>query len=146
MDAGSAMVNAHSWAYGFSLGARANLGDGWNIGLSYRSAVHHKLKGPWTFTFDNAGVGAAINHATGLFSATSASAKLTTPDVAEFGVRKQITSDWTGLLEVDWTGWSKFKQLDIAAVNPVQPNDLTNARWHDSVMASIGTEYKPDND
>lgn len=69
---------------------------------------HHTLKGPWTFTLDNAGVGAAINHATGLFTDTTQSAKLTTPGVLEFGTRKQIAQNWTALLEVDWTGWSKF--------------------------------------
>ncbi|HEY4077824.1 MAG TPA: outer membrane protein transport protein [Rhizomicrobium sp.] len=136
-----ARVNTHNWAYGYVLGARASLDDGWTLGLSYHSAVHHTLKGPLTFTLDGAGLGAAIRGATGLFTDTTARAKLATPDVAEFGVRKKINDRLTALLEVDWTGWSVFKELRVVAANPVQPSDVTNAQWHDSWMAALGVEY-----
>jgi long-chain fatty acid transport protein len=141
---GSARVNAHSWAYGYVLGVRASFDGGWNLGLSYRSAVHHTLKGPWTFTLDGAGLGAAIRGATGLFTNTSERAKLTTPDVAEFGLRKILDDRWTALLEVDWTGWSAFNELRIVAANPLQPADVTNAQWHDAWMVAGGAEYKAD--
>lgn len=141
---GSARVNAHSWAYGFVLGAHAAFDDGWTVGLSYRSAVHHTLKGPETFTLDSAGLGAAINGATGLFSNTTAHAKLATPDVVEFGTRKILDDRWTALMEVDWTGWSTFDALDVVDANPVQPVDVTNAQWHDAWMAALGAEYKAD--
>ncbi len=141
---GYARVNAHSWAYGFVLGAHAALDDGWTLGLSYRSAVHHTLKGPWTFTLDGAGLGAAIRGATGLFTDTTMRAKLSTPDVVEFGVRKILDDRWTALLEVDWTGWSVFDELRIGAANPLQPDDVTTAQWHDAWMAALGAEYKAD--
>jgi long-chain fatty acid transport protein len=141
---GYARVNAHSWAYGYVLGARAVLDDGWILGASYRSAVHHTLNGPLTFKLDGAGLGAAIRGATGLFTNTSERAKLATPDVAEFGVRKTIDENWTALLEVDWTGWSVFKELRVVAANPGQPNDITNAQWNDAWMVALGAEYKAD--
>jgi long-chain fatty acid transport protein len=141
-----ARVNAHSWAYGFVLGARAELEDGWILGVSYRSAVHHTLSGPWTFTTDSTGLGAAIRSATGLFANTTERAKLTTPDVVEAGVRKTIDDRWTGLLEVDWTGWSAFNELRVIAANPAQPNDVTNAQWHDAWMAAVGAEYAANED
>ena len=141
---GSTLINAHSWGYGFVLGGRATLDDGWTLGLSYRSAVHHTLKGPWTFTLDSAGVGAAIKGATGLFSPTMARAKLTTPDVLEFGVRKKIDDRWTALMEVNWTGWSSFSELNIVAANPVQPNDVTDGQYKNAVMAALGAEYAMD--
>jgi long-chain fatty acid transport protein len=143
---GFARVNAHSWAYGFVLGARAELNDGWTLGLSYRSAVHHTLSGPWTFTTDSAGLGAAIRSATGLFMNTTERAKLTTPDVVEGGVRKVLDDRWTALLEVDWTGWSAFNELRVIAANPAQPNDVTNAQWNDAWMAAIGAEYAASDD
>jgi long-chain fatty acid transport protein len=141
---GFARVNAHSWAYGFELGARAELDEGWTLGASYHSAIHHTLKGPWTFTTDTTGLGAAIRGATGLLSNTTERAPLTTPDIVEAGLRKRIDDQWTALLEVDWTGWSAFNELRITAANPIQPNDVTNARWGNSWMAAIGAEYVAD--
>ncbi len=143
---GFARVNSHSWAYGFELGARAELDDGWTLGASYRSAVHHTLKGPWTFMTDGAGLGAAIRGATGIFADTTERAKLTTPDLVEAGVRKAIDDRWTALLEVDWTGWSAFNNLNVVAANPAQPGDLTNSQWHDAWMAAIGAEYAASED
>jgi long-chain fatty acid transport protein len=141
---GFARVNAHSWAYGFVLGARAELDEGWTLGVSYHSAVHHTLKGPWTFAADSTGLGTAIRGATGLLSDTTERAPLTTPDEVEAGLRKKIDDRWTALLEVDWTGWSAFNELRVAAANPAQPSDVTNARWNDSWMAAIGAEYIAD--
>jgi long-chain fatty acid transport protein len=143
---GTALVRAHNWAYGFVLGGRAVLDDGWTLGLSYRSAVYHTLKGPLTFTLDSAGLGAAIGAATGLFKNTTASAKLATPDEIEFGLRKKLGDRWTALLEVDRTGWSVYKELRVIAANPLQPNDVTNTQWKDAWMAGLGVEYAADDD
>ena len=82
---GSSTVNASGWGYGYVLGARAELDDGWTLGLSYRSIVHHTLSGTWDFTLDSAGLGAAIRSATTLLSNTSAKGKIATP--AELSIR-----------------------------------------------------------
>lgn len=136
-----AFVNAHSWAYGFVLGARAALEDGWTFGLSYRSAMHHTLKGPLTFVLDPTGLGAALRAGTGMLADTTARAKIPTPQTIDLGVRKQIDERWTALLEVDWTGWSDFQALRVVAANPAQPDDVTSIGWHDSWLASVGAEY-----
>jgi long-chain fatty acid transport protein len=143
---GSATVRAAGWGYGFTLGARAELDDGWTLGLSYRSQVHHTLRGPFTFNLDSAGLGAAIGAATGLFKNTTASAKMATPDVLEFGARKQLGGGWTLMAEASRTGWSAFRQLTVVAANPAQPNDVTNAQWNDAWMGSLGVEYAADDD
>jgi long-chain fatty acid transport protein len=138
---GSASINAHGWGYGFVLGARAELEDGWTLGLSYRSAVHHTLKGPLTFTLDSIGFGAAIRSATTLFTDTTAKAKITTPAELGMGMRKKFMDDWTLLAEADWTDWSSFKNLTAVAANPVQPKDVTIANWKGSWLTSLGVEY-----
>ncbi|MGZ5921256.1 MAG: OmpP1/FadL family transporter, partial [Rhizomicrobium sp.] len=73
---GSSTIKAHGWGYGYVLGARAALDDGWTLGVSYRSVVHHTLSGPWTFSLDSVGLGAAIRSATTLLSNTTAKDKL----------------------------------------------------------------------
>ncbi len=143
---GTAAISAHGWGYGFVLGARAELDDGWTLGLSYRSAVHHTLNGPWTFTLDSVGFGAAIQGATGLFANTTAKAKITTPAELGMGLRKKFLDDWTLLAEADWTDWSSFKNLTAVAANPVQPNDVTIANWKGSWLTSLGVEYAASDD
>lgn len=143
---GSTTIKAHGWGYGFVLGTRAELDDGWTLGLSYRSAVHHTLSGPWTFTLDSVGLGAAIRSATTLLSDTTARAKVTTPADVQFGLRKKLTDDWTLLAGADWTDWSSFKNLTAVAANPVQPNDVTVANWKGSWLVSLGAEYAASDD
>ena len=143
---GSTTIKAHAWGYGFVLGTRAQLDDGWTLGLSYRSAVHHTLSGPWTFSLDSVGLGAAIRSATTLLSDTTAKAKLTTPADVQFGLRKQFAEGWTLLAGADWTDWSSFKNLTAVAANPVQPNDVTVANWKGSWLLSLGAEYAASDD
>ena len=143
---GSSTIKAHGWGYGYVLGARAALDDGWTLGVSYRSVVHHTLSGPWTFSLDSVGLGAAIRSATTLLSNTTAKAKLATPAELQFGLRKEFMERWTLLAEADWTDWSSFKNLTAVAANPVQPNDVTIANWKGSWLMSVGAEYAASDD
>jgi long-chain fatty acid transport protein len=139
---GSARLSGMSWDTGFSLGAIWQPSAGTSFGLSYKSAIFHTLGGPLTFTLDGAGLGAAIRGATGLFTNTRASAKLTMPDMILLGARTQITDDFALMGELDWTNWNRFKNLTITAANPAQPPDVTLANWHGSIFASLGGEYR----
>ncbi|MEP6830061.1 MAG: outer membrane protein transport protein [Rhizomicrobium sp.] len=143
---GSSTINASGWGYGYVLGARAELSDGWTLGASYRSIVHHTLSGSWSFALDNFGLGAAIRNATTLLSNTSAKAKLATPAELQFGLRKKFMENWTLLASADWTDWSSFKNLTAVAGNPVQPNDVTLTNWKSSWLISLGTEYAASDD
>jgi len=143
---GSSTIKAHGWGYGYVLGARAELDDGWTLGVSYSSVIHHTLNGPWTFSLDSVGLGAAIRSATTLLSNTSAKAKLATPAQLQFGLRKQFMERWTLLAGADWTDWSSFKNLTAVAANPVQPNDVTITNWKASWLMSVGAEYAASDD
>ena len=139
---GQASFHGGSWGVGFTLGAIAQLDDRLRMGLSYRSPVHHALKGPLAFTLDNAGVGSALRGATGLFTNTIAKATMTTPDVIELGASYELSDRWTGLAELDWTNWSRFRELRIVATNPAQPDDVTAGRWGSGWFGSLGAEYR----
>jgi long-chain fatty acid transport protein len=104
------------------------------------------LNGPWTFSLDSVGLGAAIRSATTLLSNTSAKAKLATPAQLQFGLRKQFMERWTLLAGADWTDWSSFNNLTAVAANPVQPNDVTVANWKGSWLMSVGAEYAASDD
>jgi len=141
---GLARLRGESWQTGFSLGALWQPSADLSFGLAYKSAITHNLEGPFTFTLDGVGFGAAIRGATGLFTDTRASAKLTMPDMLLFGAKMQLTDAFAVMTEVDWTNWSRFKSLTVIAQNPAQPNDVTLANWHSSVFASLGGEYRLD--
>lgn len=139
-----ARLSGMSWNEGFTLGAVYRPAPDWSLGLAYQSAVAQNLRGPLNFSPDSAGLGAAIRSATGLFTNTRASAKLTTPDMILAGARKQLSDDFTLMAELDWTGWSHFHNLSVVAANPAQPADITQGNWHDTVFASLGGEYRLD--
>src|SRR5262245_34690783 len=139
---GLAELEADGWGVGFTLGAMGQLTDNLTVGLSYRSAVTHTLNGTLDFTLDSAGLGAAINGATGLFADTDAETVLTTPDRINAGVRFRVSERWTALAEADWTNWSRFRELRVVSENPAQPDDVTTADWEDSWFGSVGVEYQ----
>lgn len=139
---GQGSFHGGSWGVGFTLGAIAQIDDRLRIGLSYRSPVHHALKGPLAFTLDNAGVGSALRSATGLFTNTTAKAAVITPDVIELGASYKLSERWTGLAELDWTNWSRFPELRVVAANPAQPDDVTAANWKAGWFGSLGAEYR----
>ena len=140
---GSVVFDADGWGVGFTLGAMAELAEGFTVGVSYRSAVSHTLDGPLDFTLDTAGVGAAISGA-GILLDTDAETTLTTPDRVSVGARIQLSDQWTLLGEFDWTNWSRFQELRVVSDNPLQPDDVTTAQWEDSLFGSIGLEYQVD--
>jgi long-chain fatty acid transport protein len=139
---GTARLSGMDWAEGFSLGLLDHVTPDLALGVSYQSAITHNLRGPLTFTLDGAGLGAAIRGATGLFTDTRGSAKLTTPDMILVGLSDRLDDRWTLLAEFDWTNWSRFHTLTAVAQNPAQPNDVTVANWNNAVFASLGAAYR----
>jgi long-chain fatty acid transport protein len=144
-DDGRAVIrNADDWSWGFVAGVMFRLNEHATLGVSYRSAVSQAVKGPMHFTLDAAGVGATLESVTGMFADTEITAKVTTPDVVNAGLRFQLSDRWTALVGADWTNWSRFKALVIDSKNPAQPNDVTTTRWKDSWFVSAGAEYALD--
>ncbi len=139
---GMGRLSGMSWETGFTLGAAWQASPDLNFGLAYKSAITHNLAGPFTFTLDTFGVGAAIRGATGLFTNTRGSAHLTMPEMIAFGSRWKVSDNFTLMAEFDWTNWSRFKNLNVVAVNPAQPADFTLANWNSTVFVSGGGEYR----
>ena len=137
-----AHLSGTNWTFGFTLGAMAKLSTDLTAGLSYRSALQHDLNGPLTFTLDSTGIGATIRSLTGIFANTRATAPLTMPDMILFGLRDRLSDNWSGMVELDWTHWSRFRELRVASANSAQPDDLTTTHWHNTLFGSVGFEYR----
>lgn len=140
---GNAVFTADDWGYGFVVGALANLDENVTVGLTYHSAIDHKMKGTLDFTLDSDGIGAVLNSVAGILADTPASTDLTTPDKVAAGARIALNDQWEVLLETDWTNWSRFEELRVVSANPYQPDDVTVKNWEDSWFFALGAEYSP---
>jgi long-chain fatty acid transport protein len=138
----TARVSGHNWTFGYVAGAMLRPVAGLTLGIAYHSSLQHDLSGPLTFTLDSAGIGAAIRAATGLFANTRQKTPLTMPDMIEFGAREDFSDRWSGMAEIDWTDWSRIREIPIIAANPAQPDDVTTLRWRNALFGSLGVEYR----
>lgn len=98
-------------AHGDGWGGNAAIfykGDGFNVGVNYRSRINIGLKG----------VATAVPGSTfaTLFGATgsSATSHFTLPDQVNVGVAMMPNDEWTVSLDVDWVNWKTYRSVDIA--------------------------------
>lgn len=131
---GRATVAGDDTALGWQIGAQWQPLAGTRLGLAFRSAIFHSLEGDATFE----GVPAALSRA---FANTAGRAKLTVPETVTLGLRQRIDDRWTLLAGLEWTNWSRFRDLTVVFANG-RPPSVTEERWHDSVFVSLGGEYR----
>ena len=135
---GRSTVTGNDTAFGWLIGAQWEPRPGTRLGASFRSAVFHGLKGDVQFE----GVPAPLRPA---FTGSQARAQLTTPETATLGLSQRIDDRWTVLVGVEWTNWSRFRDLAVR-FDSGRPTSVTEERWRDSWFVSIGGEYhvRPD--
>lgn len=133
---GRATVSGDDTAVGWQLGAQWEPLAGTRLGISFRSAVFHDLRGDATFQ----GVPVPLNLSP-QFANTGARAKLTTPEVLSLGISHRLNERWTLLGGADWTNWSRLRDLIVQFDNGRAPS-VTEERWKDSWFLSLGTEYR----
>lgn len=133
---GRATVTGDNTAVGFTLGAQWQPLANTRLGLAFRSAVFHALSGDAGFQ----GVPSPISLSPD-FANTAARAKLVTPETVTLGVTQRLSERWSVLAGLEWTNWSRFRDLTVNFANGRAPS-VTEERWRDSIFASIGGEYR----
>lgn len=131
---GLARVKGHDWAVGWNAGLLWHLTPTTKVGLTYRSAVNHKLKGNVTYT--NIPALLSTN-----FQNSSAQASLNLPATASLGVSHAFTPRWTVTAGLLWTGWSRFHELRVTN-NSGGTVSTTTENWKDTLRYSVGASYK----
>lgn len=139
---GMAKVRGDDTGYGYNLGVLYEPWDGGRIGASYRSAIHHTLRGDSRFKPDSAGVGATLQQS-GRFQDGNVTADVTTPETVSFGVYQELTDEWAVMGEAQFTRWSRFKDLTLEFDNPAQPDDITVHDWKDTWFFATGATWRP---
>ena len=127
-------VTGDDWGWGVSLGALIEPMKGTRIGIGYRSAVKHTLTGNISFT----GLPPAL---AGALPSQSANADLITPEIASIGLYHEVNDRWAVMADVQWTNWSRFKELRVNIANPALTS-VTEEHWKDTWYYALGTSYK----
>lgn len=120
---------AHDWAVGFNGGVLADFGAT-RVGLTYRSAVDHKIEGTLDFT----GASPMLGLVNGL-----ASAKTKLPATTGLSITSNLAPNLMLSADVQYTQWSVFKDVTIESKNPPFANIQG---YRDSWMVAVGGVYR----
>lgn len=129
-------------SFGFNLGAMFDISPATGIGLSYRSAIKHDLKGTAVVT----GIPVIGTASTPI----SATAKV--PDTLAWGISHQLDPKWQLLGDVTFTRWSTIKQVPVIAGSTwaLGAAGSQTARFDfefkDTYRVGIGANYRMRND
>ncbi|WP_158292193.1 OmpP1/FadL family transporter [Paracraurococcus ruber] len=137
---GRSTVTGTDTTVGVQLGAQWEPVAGTRLGLAWRSAMFYELRGDATFE----GVPFPLSSSPA-FANTGGRAKLGTPDTINLGLTQRLDERWTLLGGLEWTNWSRFREL-IVNFDSGRPASITEERWHDSLFASVGAEYRWNDD
>jgi long-chain fatty acid transport protein len=133
---GKARVKGNDWAVGWNAGLLWHVNPSTKVGLSYRSAVDHKLKG--SVDYSNIPTLLASN---AQLADTNAQASLDLPATANLGISHAFSPRWTMTAGLLWTQWSRFHELRVTKDNG-QPDIVTTEGWKDTLRYAVGASYK----
>jgi long-chain fatty acid transport protein len=124
-------------------------GDGFNVGVSYRSRIEIALNGTATAQGSLKAFGA---------TSSAATTSVTLPDQVNVGIAYMPNDEWTLSLDVDWVNWTTYDVISIkygsaaylARINalrnflgaaPITQTDLPQ-NWDATVAFRLGAEWK----
>jgi long-chain fatty acid transport protein len=125
-----AQFRGDDWAFGGTAGILLEPVVGTSIGLGYRSQLTHDLNGSLN------GGGGSLKAP--VFNNLPSDSTLNLPDLVTLSLRQSIAPDTRLLGTVEWTNWSRFKEVAIST--PAGPL-AEQANWHDGWFFSVGGEY-----
>jgi len=131
--------NQDNLSYGWNAGLLYQWADRTRVGLAYRSAIDHKIKGDADFTVPGA---VSFITSSGAFTDSKVSADVTFPQTASLSAFHNYNDALAVMADITWTGWSDFKELRLKYDNPQQPDSVTTEDWKDTFRYSLGVKYR----
>lgn len=116
--------------FGYRFGFTLTPMQGTSIGLAYRSSIRQSLDGSFRTPVAYIPVKANLN----------------LPDSVVFGVSQVINEQWQVHAGVEWTNWSRFRNIPIVAKLAGVPVTSLNFQYDDAWFFSLGAEYKYNKD
>ncbi|HEX8621375.1 MAG TPA: outer membrane protein transport protein [Allosphingosinicella sp.] len=124
---GRLRLTGSGWDLGWSAGAQLRAGERASFGISYKSEVEHKLKGPVE-------ISGLVGPLAGSNVQAQTTATFTTPWQLIFGGRVAVTKSLTLNAQATRFGWSKFDRIEVAA--PISNAIVQN--YKDTWAVSVG--------
>lgn len=115
--------------FGYRLGATFTPFEGTNIGVAYRSSIRQTLEG-------------SLATPTPILARFPVKANLNLPDSVVVGVSQVINDQWQAHIGVEWTNWSRFRNIPIVNELSGRPQTSLNFQYDDAWFFSGGVEYK----
>lgn len=103
------------------------------LGLAYRSEIHHDLSGDATVT------GSLVSLAR---PSASVHAGFISPPTATASLYHEFDDQWAVMADVQWTGWSRFKDLNVNYDSNGTLLTTTHEGWRDTWFFALGANYK----
>lgn len=128
---GQTELKGDGWDWGWGVGAQAHF-DKLTLGLSYKSAIDHKLDGRVTVSGLLPPLPAAANRT------TDASATFSTPWIATLGARYALTDKLTLNGQVQRIGWGEFDAIRIRSTTGEQ---VIHQDYEDVTTGGVGVDY-----
>lgn len=136
-DDGSVKLAGDDWSVGYTFGAQIMPTDTTTIGLTYKTAINHRLEGDIDVLNPTS---ALLGGTSGVATTFDGSAKLSTPDIASFAVSQQLDEKWTVLGSVNWYGWSNFDNIPVTSAG--LGNSQTEQGYEDTFGFALGARYR----
>ncbi len=130
-NAAPIIIEGDTIDFGYRFGVTLTPFDGTTVGLAYRSSVRQTLEGTMRVA-----AGATP------IAAFPVKANLNLPDSVVFGVSQVINEQWQAHLGVEWTNWSRFRNIPVVNQLNGAPATGLNFQYDDSWYFSAGLEYK----
>ena len=142
---GNAKVTGDSWAFGYNLGFMFKPNDTLNVGLAYRSAMTHNVKGKVRYSDVNSTVpiAAGPTYLNQVLYNADASSKVDLPATASLGIDYNLSDRINLLASTTWTGWKAYDELVIEFDNG-SPDSESNQNFKDSMRYALGLTYQLD--
>lgn len=129
-------------SWGYRLGATITPWQGGSIGIGYRSAMFHDVRGDIVSAIPiplPPAPALILPDATGKLNPIAASINL--PEVLSVGFSQQIGPQWQVHLGAEWENWSRFRRIPIVLERNNQIFRSLNFEYDDSFYVSAGVEY-----
>lgn len=143
---GSAKLTGNTWSYGYKVGATYQPTEKLRIGFSYSGQMTMTLKGDIAYTYSPSATSAQVAYFQGIgLKNGGGKADLDLPANASLGFDYQVNDTFSFQGEAAWTGWSRFKQLDVKFTDnaglPIS-HSVTDENWRDTYFFSLGGNWK----
>jgi long-chain fatty acid transport protein len=133
-------ISGSGWGYGFTAGVTLTPTPTTTIGFGYRSAINQKISGTMALP-------AGVLFTPPFSTPGAVFATLDLPESVSFGLRQNLTPQWTAMATVEWTDWSRIGTANIFQANSTPAavlggNVALPFQFRDGWFFSAGAEYQ----